>query len=138
MDYHIIIARLEALRAKMKECGVTATIIPHVDPHQSEYMASHWHVREYFSGFNGSAGTLVVTLSSAALWTDSRYFLQAEQQLEGTTIELMKDGIPSTPSIPSYIINVLHKGDTVGIDGMLFTKNSLDFLGRMQYILFRI
>jgi Xaa-Pro aminopeptidase len=112
----------------MKQNGISATIIPHVDPHQSEYMASHWHVREYFSGFNGSAGTLVVTLNGAALWTDSRYFLQAAAQLEGTSIQLMKDGLSGTPSIASYIINVLHAGEVVGIDGLLFTKKSFEAL----------
>lgn len=128
MDYQIIKSRLESLRTLMRKSGISAAVIPHVDPHQSEYMSSHWHVREFFSGFNGSAGTLVVTLDGAALWTDSRYFLQAASQLENTTIELMKDGLPSTPTIPSYIINVLHAGDTVGVDGMLFTKRSLDSL----------
>ena len=128
MDYQIIKSRLESLRTLMRKSGISAAVIPHVDPHHSEYMSSHWHVREFFSGFNGSAGTLVVTLDGAALWTDSRYFLQAASQLENTTIELMKDGLPSTPTIPSYIINVLHAGDTVGVDGMLFTKRSLDSL----------
>ncbi|WP_290431078.1 aminopeptidase P family protein [Muribaculum intestinale] len=128
MDYQIIKSRLESLRTLMRKSGISAAVIPHVDPHQSEYMSSHWHVREFFSGFNGSAGTLVVTLDGAALWTDSRYFLQAASQLENTTIELMKDGLPSTPTISSYIINVLHAGDTVGVDGMLFTKRSLDSL----------
>lgn len=130
MDYQIIKRRIESLRSLMRKSGISAAIIPHVDPHQSEYMSSHWHVREFFSGFNGSAGTLVVTLEGAALWTDSRYFLQAATQLENTSIELMKDGLPSTPSITSYIISVLHEGDMVGLDGMLFTKNSLDALDR--------
>ena len=128
MNPHVIIQRLEALRGIMRQRGISAAIIPHVDPHQSEYMSRHWHVREFFSGFNGSAGTLVVTLDTAALWTDSRYFLQAAAQLEGTSIELMKEGLQATPSIPAYIINVLHAGDRVGLDGMLFTKRSLDAL----------
>ena len=128
MNPNIIIQRLEALRRIMRHKGISATIIPHVDPHQSEYMSRHWHVREFFSGFNGSAGTLVVTLDTAALWTDSRYFLQAAAQLEGTSIELMKEGLPSTPSIYAYIINVSHAGAKVGLDGMLFTKRSLDAL----------
>ena len=85
------------LRQKMAETGIDLALIPHADPHQSEYMADHWHVREFFSGFNGSAGTLLVAADEAALWTDSRYFLQAESQLEGTGIRLMKDGLPSTP-----------------------------------------
>lgn len=128
MDSQIIKRRIESLRDLMRKDGISAAIIPHVDPHQSEYMSDHWHVREFFSGFNGSAGTLVVTLEFAALWTDSRYFLQATAQLAGTSIELMKDGLPSTPTIASYINNELKRGDKVGVDGMLFTKNSLDTL----------
>lgn len=121
MHSNTIIDRLEALRRRMRAQGVAATIIPHTDPHQSEYMSPHWHVREYFSGFDGSAGTLVVTLEGAALWTDSRYFLQADQQLSGTGITLMKEGLMETPEIASYIINVLHTGERVGFDGMLMT-----------------
>lgn len=128
MDSQIIRHRIEALRGLMRTSGISAAIIPHVDPHQSEYMSDHWHVREFFSGFNGSAGTLVVTQEYAALWTDSRYFLQASSQLEGTSIELMKDGLPSTPTIAAYIKNELKPGDKVGVDGMLFTKKSLDTL----------
>ncbi|MDE6513645.1 MAG: aminopeptidase P family N-terminal domain-containing protein, partial [Muribaculaceae bacterium] len=86
----IISGRLEALRAKMADAGIAATIIPHTDAHQSEYLAEHWQVRQWLSGFTGSAGTLVVTTDSALLWTDSRYFLQGAQQLEGTGIILMK------------------------------------------------
>lgn len=92
-----IISRIDALREKMRQANIDATIIPHSDPHQSEYMAPHWHLREFFSGFSGSAGTLVVTVDDARLWTDSRYFLQAADQLEGSLIILMKDGLPSTP-----------------------------------------
>lgn len=112
------------LREKMAESNIDLAIIPHADPHQSEYMARHWHVREYFSGFNGSAGTLVVTADDAALWTDSRYFLQAEDQLSGTDIRLMKDGLPSTPSINQYIAGNLKPNQRVGIDGMLFSINA--------------
>ena len=119
-----IIQRLEALRQAMRTRGIDLTIIPHVDPHQSEYMADHWHLREYLSGFNGSAGTLVVSLDDAKLWTDSRYFLQAAQQLDETGITLMKDGLAITPSITDYIRTTLPSGSTVGIDGMLFSINS--------------
>lgn len=116
--------RLAVLRKKMAEAGVDLAIIPHADPHQSEYMADHWHVREFFSGFNGSAGTLLVAADEAALWTDSRYFLQADTQLEGSGIKLMKDGLPSTPSINEYIAGKLHAGQRVGIDGALFSINA--------------
>ena len=116
-----IILRIDALRDKMRAANVEATIIPHSDPHQSEYMSPHWHQREFFSGFSGSAGTLVVTLDDACLWTDSRYFLQAEEQLEGTNIKLMKDGLPDTPSINQYIVSVLKAPATVGIDALMFS-----------------
>lgn len=117
-------SRLEALRAEMDKVGVDLAVIPHADPHQSEYMSSHWHLRGFFSGFTGSAGTLVVGKEEACLWTDSRYFLQAAQQLEGTGIKLMKEGIPGTPEISEYIINSLPAGATVGIDGMQFSINA--------------
>lgn len=117
-------SRLEALRAEMNKAGVDLAVIPHADPHQSEYMSSHWHLRGFFSGFTGSAGTLVVGKEEASLWTDSRYFLQAAQQLEGTGIKLMKEGIPGTPEISEYIINSLPAGATVGIDGMQFSINA--------------
>lgn len=123
-----IIGRLSALRAEMAKNGVSAVIIPHTDYHLSEYLADHWQVRRYLSGFTGSAGTLVVTADNALLWTDSRYFLQGAQQLEGTGIELMKDGLIDTPSIPAYLISKLHKGDTVGIDGMLMSVDGLNEL----------
>lgn len=117
-------SRLEALRAEMDKAGVDLAVIPHADPHRSEYMSSHWHLRGFFSGFTGSAGTLVVGKEEACLWTDSRYFLQAAQQLEGTGIKLMKEGIPGTPEISEYIINSLPAGATVGIDGMQFSINA--------------
>lgn len=113
--------RIGALRAEMKAAGVDAVIIPQTDPHQSEYIAKHWQVRRFLSGFTGSAGSLVVTADKALLWTDSRYFLQAADQLSGTGIELMKDGLPATPSIEAYLTSHLAKGSVVGIDGMLFS-----------------
>lgn len=116
-----IMRRLDALRAEMKAAGVDAVIIPQTDPHQSEYIASHWQVRRFLSGFTGSAGSLVVTNDKALLWTDSRYFLQAADQLAGTGIQLMKDGLPSTPSIEEYLTDSLPKGSVIGIDGMLFS-----------------
>lgn len=117
-------SRLKALRAEMDKACVDLAVITHADPHQSEYMSSHWHLRGFFSGFTGSAGTLVVGKEEACLWTDSRYFLQAAQQLEGTGIKLMKEGIPGTPEISEYIIKSLPAGATVGIDGMQFSINA--------------
>lgn len=113
--------RLDAMRGQMLAGSIDAVIIPQTDPHQSEYIASHWQVRRFLSGFTGSAGSLVVTADKALLWVDSRYFLQAEEQLAGTSIILMKDGLPDTPSIAGYLADNLKPGQTVGIDGMLFS-----------------
>lgn len=124
----IIINRIDALRAQMSEENIQATIIPQADPHQSEYIAEHWQVRRWLSGFTGSAGTLVVTFDKALLWTDSRYFLQAAQQLDGTGISLMKDGLEDTPSIAEFLANTLNDGGRIGLDGMVFScaaKNAL-------------
>lgn len=115
-----IIDRLNAFRSEMKKAGIGAAIIPQTDAHLGEYIADYWQVRRWLSGFTGSAGTLVILPGEALLWTDSRYFLQAAQQLEGTTITLMKEGLPDTPSIPAYLAGHMLKGDTVGIDGLLF------------------
>lgn len=98
-----IIDRLAALRNAMKKLDVQAYIIPSSDPHLSEYVPECWKAREWISGFDGSAGTVVVTLDKAGLWTDSRYFLQGAQQLEGTTIDLFKQGLPATPSITQFL-----------------------------------
>ncbi len=115
-------SRIEALRAAMSAKGIQAAIIPQGDPHMSEYLSSHWQLRRWLSGFTGSAGDLVVTSGEALLWTDSRYFIQAAQQLDGTGIGLMKDGLPETPSIASWLCAVLAPGQTVGIDGMVFSS----------------
>lgn len=117
--------RIDAFRNEMRNSGVVAAIIPQTDPHLGEYIADHWQVRRWLSGFNGSAGTLVITNKEALLWTDSRYFLQAAEQLEGTDIILMKDGLPETPSIIQYLIGQLVKGATVAIDGLLFATTEV-------------
>lgn len=123
-----IAERIDALRAEMKKAGIYATIIPHVDPHQSEYIAAHWQVRRFLSGFTGSAGDLVITPDHALLWTDSRYFIQAAQQIEGTPFQLMKDGLPGTPSIIEWICNNVSANLTVGVDGMLFSHTAINSL----------
>ena len=123
-----IVDRLDAFRAEMKKQGVAAAVIPQTDAHLGEYIASHWQVRRWLSGFTGSAGTLVITATEALLWTDSRYFLQAAEQLDGTGIKLMKDGLPETPSITAWLINTLVKGQTVGVDGLLFSATEIDNL----------
>ena len=120
--------RLEALRAQMKKAGVSAVIVPQADPHMSEYLSNHWQARRWLSGFTGSAGDLLVTLDSALLWTDSRYFLQAGEQLAGTEIKLMKDGLPETPSIAAWICDNLNPGEAVGIDAMMFSTVAKDDL----------
>ena len=98
--------RLAALRVAMKSEGVDALIIPANDPHQSEYVAEHWKVRPYFSGFTGSAGLLVVLADYAALWTDSRYFLQAATELEGTGIVLHKQQVQHAPEHVEWLCNL--------------------------------
>lgn len=119
-----ISGRIAALRECMRQSGVSATIVPQTDPHQSEYIADHWQVRRWLSGFTGSAGSLVVTLDGAFVWADSRYWLQAGQQLAGTGIDVMEEGKPETPDIMSYLVASLPKGATVGVDGMLFSINA--------------
>ena len=111
--------RLTILRQVMKEQGIHAFIFPSSDPHNSEYVAEHWKGREWISGFNGSAGTAVVTLKHAALWTDSRYFIAAAEQLAGTEYLLMKDRLPDTPSISEWIEQELsdYENPVVGVDG---------------------
>lgn len=108
--------RIEKLRQKMREAGVTVYVIPSTDCHESEYVCAHYRVREYMSGFTGSAGTLVVTLQEAGLWTDGRYFLQAEQQLAGTGIRLFRMGEPGVPKLPEYVKEKL-TGGKLGFDG---------------------
>ena len=113
------------LRRLMSEHNIDAVIIPGTDPHGSEYIAEHWQERRFISGFTGSAGTVVFTINKAALWTDSRYFIQADQQLEGSGIELMRDGVLGTPSIPEWLINNLEKGMVVSINPSMFSINHL-------------
>ena len=115
--------RMEALRLQMKEHQLSAFIIPSTDPHSGEYVPEHWETRKWISGFTGSAGTAVITLDDAGLWTDSRYFIQAEEQLEGTGIRLFKDRLPETPSIDEWLGSILKKGDKVGIDGWVMVDH---------------
>lgn len=111
------------LREQMALDGIDAFIIYSADPHNSEYPADHWKFREYMSGFNGSAGTLVVTKNHAGLWTDSRYFIQAEKQLRGSAVELHKMGVPGVPDYISYLTYLLPSGATVGVDGNTVTMS---------------
>ena len=118
--------RLESLREVMKREHLAAFIFPSTDAHQSEYVADHWMGRAWISGFNGSAGTAVVTMHSAALWTDSRYFLAAEEQLKGTEFQLMKLKIPGTPSIAEWLGKELMDVDSpeVALDGWVNSYSS--------------
>ena len=116
--------RIAALRTHIAQENIQAFIIPSTDPHLSEYVAPHWQSREWISGFTGSAGTVVITAEEAGLWTDSRYFLQAARQIEGTEITLYKEMLPETPSIPAFLNSRLQEGDTVGIDGKMFGQRS--------------
>ena len=112
---------LEALRELMRSKHIDAVIIPGTDPHQSEYPSEHWKFRDYVSGFTGSNGTAVVTLDDAGLWTDSRYFLQAAEQLEGSGFTLRKENIPGEPTVLEWLGEVLDEDAVVGVDGRLFS-----------------
>ena len=122
--------RLSNLREVMKREHLDAFVFPSTDPHNSEYVPDRWKGREWLSGFTGSAGTAVVTMYEAALWTDSRYFLAAEQQLTGTEFELMRERVAGTPSIAEWLGNVLSDvdGAQVGIDGMVNTAADVEAL----------
>ncbi len=116
--------RLNALRLAMKEAGASACIIPGTDPHASEYIADYWKEREWISGFDGSAGTVALTLDKAGLWTDSRYFLQGAEQLEGTDFQLMKQGEAETLEIIPWLATELKKGDKVAVNAEMFSVNA--------------
>ncbi|MDR0348083.1 MAG: aminopeptidase P family protein [Tannerella sp.] len=112
--------RIARLRDEMKRKNLQAFIIPSTDAHMSEYIPEHWETRKWISGFTGSAGTVAVTLNRAGLWTDSRYFLQAEKELAGSEIMLFKDRMPGTVRMSEWLLNELSAGDRVGIDGNVY------------------
>ena len=146
----VISNRVNTLRQYLRRNGLAAFIFPSTDPHQGEYVPEHWQTRRWISGFDGSAGTAVVTLQDAALWTDSRYFIAAEEQLQGTPFRLMKEGQPETPSITQWLVQTIHNSQfiihnesgkamvnpqssmvnekTVGIDGSLYTSEDIEEL----------
>ncbi|MGI9159408.1 MAG: aminopeptidase P family N-terminal domain-containing protein [Saprospiraceae bacterium] len=113
---------LPTLRRLMAEHGLDAYVIPATDPHISEYLPAHWRMLEWVSGFTGSAGTLVITRDFAGLWTDSRYFVQAESQLAGSGVQLMKLLTPHTPEFIDWLSLTLRAGATVGTDGNLISR----------------
>jgi Xaa-Pro aminopeptidase len=120
----LIRERLSALREQMAQNDVAAYVVPTSDPHQSEYPPERWKAREWISGFSGSAGTVVVTATSAGLWTDSRYFLAAEKALSGSSIELHRMEEPGVLDYPQWLTTVLAPGDTVGFDGLCMSLAS--------------
>ena len=111
--------KLSMLREKMAEAGVQAYLIPSSDPHISEYLPDHWRARAWLSGFDGSAGTLVVTETESGLWTDGRYFIQAERQMAGSEIVLYRMKEKGVPTIQEFLLSRLKKGQVLGIDGMV-------------------
>lgn len=122
--------RVARLRQWMENYDLQAYIIPSTDPHASEYTPGHWECRKWISGFTGSAGTAVVTPKGAALWTDSRYFIAAEEQLAGTPFTLMKERVEGTPTIAQWICEQVGEGSKVGIDGAVFTLEDAQNLER--------
>ena len=113
--------RLNALRQKMKEAGVTACLVPTDDFHGSEYVGDYFKCRQFLTGFTGSAGTALVTMDAAYLWTDGRYFLQAEEQLKDTGVTLMKIGEEGVPTILEYVRGSMKDGQVLGFDGRCMT-----------------
>lgn len=120
--------RLEDLRRHIADNHLDALIVPSTDPHQSEYVADHWKVRAYFSGFTGSAGILVVTKDKAALWTDSRYFLQFEDECKTYNIDLHKQSMPYAPEHVPWLCGHLEEGAVIGLDFLQFSKTQVDYL----------
>ena len=122
--------QIDELRGLMSERGIYAYIVPTDDFHGSEYVGAHFKVREYLSGFTGSAGTLVVTLDEAALWTDGRYFIQAERELSGGGIELMRMGEPQTPTIERFLLDKMPENSSLGFDGRVISAAFAMRLGK--------
>ena len=120
--------RIDSLRNQMINEEVNAFIVPSSDPHQSEYVCDYWKVRAHFSGFTGSAGTLVVTNTEAALWADSRYFLQVEQECAGTYVKLYKQSIPHAPEHIPWVCEILPENSVIGLDFRLFSKSQIDYI----------
>ena len=117
----------------MKERGIDYYIIPSADYHQSEYVGDYFKGREWISGFTGSAGTVVVTQNEVGLWTDGRYFIQAEKQLQGSGITLFKMGEEGVPTFIQYIVNNIQSGETLGFDGKVLATNTvLDFEAKLK------
>ncbi len=113
---------IDALRKLMKDSGVEAYLVPSSDPHQSEYVPEFWQRRKFISGFTGSAGDVVITQKRAGLWTDSRYFLQAEKELGKNIFSLFKMGMPDVPNLDDWLVKELKKGESLGIDPQVISR----------------
>lgn len=123
-----ITERVAKLKELMREKKIDYYIIPSADYHQSEYVGEYFKSREWISGFTGSAGTVVVSQKEVGLWTDGRYFIQAEKQLEGSGIKLFKMGEEGVPNFIQYIVDKIQIGETLGFDGKILSANTiLDF-----------
>ncbi len=120
--------RIGAIRKLMKDNGVEAYLVPSSDPHQSEYVPEFWQRRKFISGFTGSAGDVVITQKKAGLWTDSRYFLQAEQELDGKVFTLFKMGLPDVPSFDDWLLKELKKGESLGLDPRVISHKNYSAL----------
>ena len=119
----VIPERLAALREQMKKNGIDYFIVPTADFHQDEYVGEHFKARVFITGFTGSAGTALISMNDARLWTDGRYFIQAGKQLEGTTVQLMKMYEPGVPTLAEYLKNTVKEGETVGFDGRVVSMD---------------
>ena len=117
--------KINALQNLLKNKNIDAWIVPSSDPHQSEYVAEHWKSRQWLSGFTGSAGTVVVTQNRAGLWTDTRYFLQAEKELKNSGIDLFKIGLPDVPSFTKWLASELGDNAIIAFDGKLLSINQV-------------
>ena len=126
--------RIEKLRDLMKEKNIYAYIIPSSDYHQSEYVGEYFKSRQYMSGFTGSAGTLIVTMDEVGLWTDGRYFIQAENELKGSNIKLFKIGEEGVPTIIEYLIENVPKNATIGFDGKVMSvKEGQNIYSKLKF-----
>ncbi len=123
--------RLKELRAQMQERGIDIYIVPTSDFHQSEYVGEYFKARKYMTGFTGSAGTAVITKEEAGLWTDGRYFIQAEKQLEGSTVKLFKMGEEGVPKVEEYVKDHLTEGSCIGFDGRVMDAKSGEKYAKM-------
>ncbi|MCL2840103.1 MAG: aminopeptidase P family protein [Defluviitaleaceae bacterium] len=118
--------KLESLRKLMRDNNIDAYVVPSGDAHASEYTADYWRTRPWISGFNGSSGTAVITTEKAGVWTDGRYFIQAEKELKGTGFDLYKEGEPNVPSFTEFLADNLPQGGTVGFDGRIVTAENFE------------